>query len=64
MGLFDFHKLVGTILLTSLEPLPPKIIKHRNYKSFEGDKIRCLFKKRFNELNTDDMTVDIFQMIF
>ena len=31
-GLSDFHKLVVTILRTSFEPLPPKIIKYRNYK--------------------------------
>ena len=31
-GLSDFHKLVGTILRTGFEPLPPKIIKYRNCK--------------------------------
>ena len=63
-GLSDFHKLVVTILQTSFEPLPPKIIKYRNYKNFDEDKFRCLFKKRLNNFNTDGITVDIFKMIF
>ena len=63
-GLSDFHKLVVTILRTSFEPLPPKIIKYRNYKNFDEDKFRCLFKKRLNGFNTDDITVDIFKMTF
>ena len=33
-GLSDFYKLVVTILQTSFEPVPPKIIKYRNYKHF------------------------------
>ena len=37
-GLYDFHKLFVTILRTSFEPLPPKIIKYRNYKNFDKDK--------------------------
>ena len=57
--LSDFYKLVLTILWTSLEPcclLKPlnaeftKVLKTSN-PIF----IRCLFKKRLNELNTDDM---------
>ena len=63
-GLSDFHKLVVTILRTSFEPLPPKIIKYRNYKNFDEDKFRILFKKRLNDFNTDDITVDIFKMTF
>ena len=53
-GLSDFLNLVVTILWTSFEPLFPKIIKHRSYKSFDEDQFPCLFKKRLNELNTDD----------
>ena len=60
----DFHKLVVTILQTSFEPLPPKIIKYRNYKDFDEDKFRCLFKKGLNNFNIDDITVDIFKMKF
>ena len=63
-GLSDFYKLDVTILRTSFEILRPKIIKDRNYKSFDEDKFRCLFKKRLNELNTDDITVDVFKMVF
>ena len=49
----SFHnKLVVNILRTSFEPLPPKIIKYRNYKNFDEDKFRCLFKKRLNNFNT------------
>ena len=43
-GLSDFHKLVATILRTSFEPLPPKIIKYRNYKNFDEDELRFLLK--------------------
>ena len=57
----SFHKLVVTILRTSFEPLPPKIIKYRNYKNFDEDNFRFLFKKRLNDFNTDDITVDIFK---
>ena len=49
-GLPDFHKLVVPILRKRFEPLPPKIFKYRNYKSFDEDKFRFLFKKRLNEL--------------
>ena len=63
-GLSDFYKLDVTILRTSFEILRPKIIKDRNYKSFDEDKFRCLFKKRLNEFNTDDITVDVFKMVF
>ena len=61
-GLSDFYKLDVTILRTSFEILRPKIIKDRNYKSFDEDKF--LFKKSLNELNTDDITVDAFKMVF
>ena len=37
-GLSDFQKLVATILRTSFEPLPPKIMAYRNYKNFDQDK--------------------------
>ena len=47
-----------------LEPLPPKIIKYRNYKNFHKDKFRSLFKKRLNDFKADDITVDIFKMTF
>ena len=63
-SLSDFHKLVVIILRSSFEPLPPKIIKYRNLKKFDEDKFRCLFKKRLNDFITDDISVDIFKMIF
>ena len=63
-GLFTFHKLVVTILRTSFEPLPPKIIQYRNYKNFDEDKFRCIFKKRLNDFKTSDITVDIFKLTF
>ena len=37
-GLSHFRKLVVTILRISFEPLPPKVIKYRNYKNFDEDK--------------------------
>ena len=40
------------------------MIKYRNYKNFDEDKFRILFKKRLNDFNTDDITVDIFKMTF
>ena len=49
---------------TSFEPLPPKIIKYRNYKNVDEGKFKCLFKKRLNDFNTDDIAVDIFKMTF
>ena len=45
-----------------LNHTPPKTIKYRNYKSFGEDKFRCLFKKRLNELTTDDIIVDFLKM--
>ena len=51
-NLSDFHKLAVTILWIGFEPLPPKIAKYRNYKNFDED------------FNTNDITVDIFKMIF
>ena len=64
IGLSDFLNLIVIIFRTSFEPLPPKIIKYRNYKNFDEDKFRILFKKRLNDFNTDDITVDIFKMTF
>ena len=52
-GLSDFHMLVVAVLRTGFEPLPPKIIKYRNYKNFHEDKFRCLFKKRLNDFKKD-----------
>ena len=40
------------------------MIKYRNYKNFDEVKFRILFKKRLNDFNTDDITVDIFKMTF
>ena len=40
------------------------MIKYRNYKNFDELKFRILFKKRLNDFNTDDITVDIFKMTF
>ena len=54
-GLSDFHKLVVIFMRTSFEPLPPKIIKYRNYKYFDQDEFQCLFKKCLNDFNTDDI---------
>ena len=56
--LSDFHKLVVTILQTGFKLLPPKIIKYKNYKGFDEDKLRFIFKTRLNKLNTDEITVD------
>ena len=64
INLSDFHKLIVTILRTSFEPPLPKIIKYRIYKSFDEKKFRCLFKKHLNDINTDEITVDIFKMTF
>ena len=64
INLSDYHKLDVTILQTSFEPLLPKIIKYRIYKSFDEKKFRCLFKKHLNDINTDEITVDIFKMTF
>ena len=63
-GLSDFHKLFVTILRTGFEPLPPKIFKYRNLKNSDEDKFGCLFKKRLNDFNTDDVTVDVSNMTF
>ena len=63
-GLSDFHKLVVTIFRTSFEPLPLSIIKYRNYKNFDEDNFRYLFKKRLNDFNTNDITVGIFKITF
>ena len=63
-GLSAFHKLVVSILRTSFEPLSPKIIKYRNYQNFDESEFRFLFKKRLNDFNADDITVDIFKMTF
>ena len=60
--LTDFHKFVVTNLRTCFEPLPLEISKYRNYKNFDEDKFRCLFKKRLNNFNADDITMDIFKM--
>ena len=59
-----FHKLVVTILQTSLEPLPPKIAKYKIYKSFDEEKFRCIFKKRLNELSIDHITMCVFRMTY
>ena len=59
-----FHKLVVTILRTGFQPLSPKIIKYRNYKNFDEDEFRFLFKRRLNDFNTDGITVDVFKMTF
>ena len=50
--------LVVTISLASFESLPPKIIKYRNWKSFDEDKFRCLFKKCLKEFKADGIIVD------
>ena len=49
---------------TSFEPLPPKIIKYRNYKNFDENEFRFLFKTRLNDFNADDISADIFEMTF
>ena len=46
------------------EPLPPKIIKYRNCKTFDEDEFRFLVKKCLNDFNTDDITLDIFKITF
>ena len=46
------------------EPLPPKIIKYRNYKKFVKGEFRFLFKKRLNDFNTDYIALDIVKMTF
>ena len=45
-----------TILQTSFE-------LQKNLKSFDEKKFRFLFKKRLNELNTDDITVGVFTIV-
>ena len=63
-GLSDFHKLLVTNLRTSFESMPPNIIKYRNYKNFHKAKFQCLFKKRLNDFNANEITMDIFKMTF
>ena len=56
--------LIWNWWFSRFEPLPPKIIKYRNYKNFDENEFRFLFKKHLNEFNADDITVDIFKMTF
>lgn len=65
-SLYNFCKLVEAILRLSFEPLPPIIIKYKNYRRFDEIpiKFRCLFKRRLNEFNTDVITVDTLNMTF
>ena len=54
MFLRNSHNLVVTILRASFKLMPPKIMKYRNYKNFDEDKFRCLFKSRLNDSTADD----------
>ena len=63
-GLSDFHKLVGTLLQSKVESLPPKIISYRTYKQFNEGKFKDLFLSYLNELEMSDLSVDVFKMTF
>ena len=39
-GLSDFHKMVASVFKTSLKKQKPKIVKNRDYKSFDNEKFR------------------------
>ena len=38
MGLSDFHKLIVPVLKVKHEKVPPKVIHHRDYKTFDSSK--------------------------
>ena len=40
IGLSDFHKLIVTVMKLHIPKQQPKIIKYRNYKSFNETKFR------------------------
>ena len=46
-GIFDFHKLVLTVLKTFYKKQKPKIIHYMNYKNCENDNFRQNLKKEF-----------------
>ena len=46
-GMSDFCKLIVTVMKTKHERFPPKIVKYRDYKSFDAR----AFKKNFNWLS-------------
>ena len=49
-GLSDFHKLVLTVLKTSITKSKPQKITHRDYKSFDSvrfnGELKCVLQKR------------------
>ena len=63
-GLFDFHKLVLTILRWKFKTLPPKIIRCRTYKQFDEEQFKAVFQNCFNEMNSSDLNVEVFKMLF
>ena len=49
-GLFDFHKMMVTVLKTDFKRLKLKIIHYRHYETFSNDSFReYLFPKIFLE---------------
>ena len=43
---------------------PPKIIRCRTYKQFDEKKFKAVFQNYFNEVNSSDLSVDVFKMLF
>ena len=57
-GLYDFHKLVVTIMKTTFQRLPPKIRTYRNFRKFYNHKFRETLVKELSLANTwnDDIS--------
>ena len=48
-GLFDFHKLVATVLKSTFPKSLSKIITYRSHKNFSNDLLQDNFKNYWNQ---------------
>ena len=59
-GLSDFHRMIVTVMKTSLQWLPPKIRHYRDYSNYDNNMFRISLFNELSKLNIEVIDLNKF----
>ena len=60
-GLFDFHRMIVTVMKTSFQRVPPKIRHYRDYSNYSNIMFRVSLFNELSKLNIE--AIDLHKFI-
>ena len=63
-GLYDFHKMVLTVLKTTYQKAWPTVVNYRDYKNFSEQTFKQDLREELEIIKSSDLSYDSFQNCF